>query len=75
MSTRNQPGQFDVFNKLAPEEPYFVLRANDRFAPALVALWANLAQTHGCGEAKITEAFECARAMQKWPERLKKFPD
>lgn len=40
MGTKNNPGKFDCYEKLDGDEPYFILRANDRQAPALVRAWA-----------------------------------
>jgi len=55
------------------DEPVFVLRAQDKLAPALVEAWARLASEHGCGIDKVQEALRCAAAMISWPSR--KFPD
>lgn len=59
--------------KAADDEPVFVLRAQDRLAPALVRAWANLAHRHGCSELKVAEARALAARMDAWPSR--KFPD
>ena len=42
MSTKNDPGPFDCYAKLASDEPYFLLRAKDPVAPFLVMAWASL---------------------------------
>jgi hypothetical protein len=60
-------------NKASAEEPLFVLRASDVFAPGMVELWTELAALHGCDPAKLAEARACAAAMRDWPHR--KFPD
>ena len=39
MGTKNNPGNFDCYAKLADDEPYFVLRAKDPIAPFLVGAW------------------------------------
>jgi len=39
MSTKQNPGPFDCYAKLAPDEPYFVLRAKDPIAPQLITVW------------------------------------
>ena len=74
MGTKNNPGKFDCYAKAHPDEPIFVLRANDPLAPALVRTWAHSYATN-CGEeptadqsAKILEAYQCARAMRQWRE-------
>lgn len=59
--------------KAADDEPIFVLRAQDKLAPIIVRLWADLAEAHGCAEAKVREAVSLAARMEKWPTR--KFPD
>lgn len=71
MSTKAIPGAFDCYAKLAPDEPYFVLRAKDPDAPALVELWAawRAAKPSNANNPKIPEALECAAAMRSW--RLK----
>lgn len=40
MATKNNPGAFDCYADAAPDEPIFVLRANDELASHLVELWA-----------------------------------
>lgn len=61
-------------SKAAPDEPIFVLRAQDVFAASLVREWANRAwKPDGSNSAKIAEARELADWMDKWPK--KKVPD
>lgn len=55
--------------KAAPDEPVFVLRAQDRFAPMLVELWANmltLAATEAWQDTKAEEARKLAAEMRAW---------
>lgn len=40
MGTKNNPGQFDCYAKLDPDEPYFTLRSTDETGPFLVRIWA-----------------------------------
>ena len=55
------------FNKAADDEPIFVLRANDRLAPAAVFEWARWAARDNVHEPiKITEAKMCATTMMNW---------
>lgn len=63
--------------KLQPGEPFFVLRAQDKLAPALVTLWTRLARLHGCPESKLLEAGDTAYRMESWAEQTgcSKFPD
>lgn len=59
------------------DEPVFILRAQDKFAPLLVKLWAVMV-TDATGEAteKSNEALDLARAMEAWQKaNTKKVPD
>jgi hypothetical protein len=71
MSTKKDAGPFDCYAKLFDDEPYFVLRAKDPDAPALVEEWATrrLAQGQG-GNPKIPEALQCASAMRAWRSKV-----
>ncbi|HYK54156.1 MAG TPA: hypothetical protein VEV38_11550 [Candidatus Eremiobacteraceae bacterium] len=73
MSTKNNPGRYDCLAKLAPDEPYFVLRGQDAEAADLVELWALRAKTAGCDRDKVNEAMDVADEMRRWPKR--KSPD
>jgi hypothetical protein len=68
MSTKQNPGAYDCYAKLADDEPYFVLRAKDPDAPALVEEWAARRSRRPGNEQnpKIHEALECAHAMRLW---------
>lgn len=68
--------------KAADDEPIFVLRAQDFYAPRLVrdwALWARCGGQRQDGsisdalQTKIDEALALADEMEKWPRR--KYPD
>jgi hypothetical protein len=65
--------KYDCLNKLAPGEPYFVLRGQDLLAPELVEAWAIEAELNGCPPAKIADARAIAKAMRRWSKR--KMPD
>ncbi len=39
MGTKIDPGKFDCYAKLDPDEPFFVLRAKDPIAPYLIQAW------------------------------------
>lgn len=67
------PGVDDILSETYGGEPFFTLRGQDAFAPALVTAWAVLAAAHGCPAEKVSRAFAIAKAMQKWPSR--KHPD
>jgi hypothetical protein len=73
MSTTEKPGRFDCLQKLASNEPYFVLRAQDQEAADLVELWAIRAKAAGCKLDKVNEAFAIAEEMRAWPRQ--KAPD
>jgi hypothetical protein len=66
MSTKTDPGTFDCYAKLADDEPYFVLRAKDPHAPALVELWAALREAEFGPTLKFDEAKRCAEHMRLW---------
>jgi len=57
--------QTSCLNKADPEEPIFVLRANDPLAAQAVRLWAAMA--HNVHEPeKVAEALRVAQYMQDW---------
>ncbi len=63
-------------NKAADDEPVFVLRGQDALAPILVRLWADLAELHGCPDAKTQGAKLLSMKMQVWAvEHGGKYPD
>jgi len=59
--------------KAQPDEPVFVLRAQDIHAADLVEKWAIWARASGCSNDKVQEAFTIAEDMRRWPGR--KNPD
>lgn len=65
--------KFDSLPKLAPGEPYFVLRGQDRLAPEHVESWAIEAELNGCPPEKVADARRIAEAMRRWAK--KKMPD
>ena len=61
-------------DKVADDEPIFVLRAQDKCAPQVVRYWASLATGYGNPSSdKIIEAHNVAEMMEKWTPR--KWPD
>jgi hypothetical protein len=71
MGTKNNPGEYDCYEKAKPDEPMFVLLARDEQAPDLVRTWATnrLVKEWKPGQeipGKYTEAMECADAMEAW---------
>lgn len=73
MATKAQEKIAGCFAKAAEDEPLFVLRAQDKLAPIVVKLWAELAAHHGAGLEKVHEAKRLAFEMEQWPNR--KYPD
>jgi hypothetical protein len=63
--------------KAFENEPVFVLRSQDKLAPALVGMWAELAALHGCPVAKVDEARRLAAQMRHWQKSSgrAKYPD
>jgi len=73
MGTKNNPGSYDCYANLDPDEPYFVLRAKDPMGAALVRNWADIRrQQIEMGNkppedmAQVNEARQCATAMEQW---------
>lgn len=63
---------------IPPNEPVFVLRAQDMYAPAVMASWAILVKSKPPGEnkpcselslAKSREAMNDVREFRKWQEK------
>lgn len=82
MGTRAKPGDYDCYNKLKPDEPYFVLRAKDPVAPMIVEMWAAVVERLGATgdptipgvqpDPKLEEARKVAKAMGRWLEKQPK---
>ena len=68
MGTKNNPGDYDCYQKAEADEPMFVLLARDRYAPILVMLWAELREAAGEDPDKVQEARDCADDMTAWNE-------
>lgn len=64
----------ECLKKVGEDEPIFVLRAQDRFAPIVVREWARLVENErGRGYPKAVEARLLADKMEAW--RTRKVPD
>ena len=64
------------YDKAAPNEPIFVLRAQDQYAADVVRYWAFLVAGKRSmidPPGKVGEALNCAAQMDAWP--VKKIPD
>lgn len=59
--------------KAHPDEPIFVLRAQDALAADMVDKWAIHAAAAGCGNDKVLEAKALAEQMRNW--HIRKNPD
>lgn len=77
MGTKNNPGNFDCYDKADADEPMFVLLARDPKAAKLVRTWAYsridtlLEGSKQIGDLhrdlnKVKEALACADAMDAW---------
>lgn len=66
MGTKLKPGTYDCYANAEPDEPMFVLLGRDVDAPALVELWAQRREQRGEDPAKVKEARDCAKAMQRF---------
>jgi len=75
MSTKQTPGAYDCYSKLAEDEPYFLLRAKDATAPGIVREWVRRRRNEAIVkggtitpdyERKLREAELCALEMDAW---------
>lgn len=69
----SRKSKHDCIDRLAPGEPYFILRAQDLLAPEHIESWAIEAELNGCPPAKVAEARAIAKDMRNW--RKRKMPD
>ena len=58
----------------SPDEPVFVLRAQDVIAPTVIRLWADIAELQGVDVEKVANARRIALHMDHWTGD-KKTPD
>jgi hypothetical protein len=73
MGTKKEEIESGCLAKAAEDEPLFVLRGQDKLAPALVEMWASMAELHGAPRRKVAHARALAADMRDWPTR--KLPD
>jgi hypothetical protein len=62
-----------ALGKAHPDEPVFVLRAQDTHAADLVEKWAIWASVADISQPKVREARDIAEQMRRWP--IHKNPD
>lgn len=65
-SCYHAPEEHVAMNPTPLAEPVFVLRAQDRCAPAAVRDWAHRARGLGASEAKVEGAMNVALEMEAW---------
>jgi hypothetical protein len=63
--------------KAEPDEPIFVLRAQDKFSIPLIRLWMDLALLNGCPPNKLESARRTFDEMYHWQKQTgrAKYPD
>lgn len=66
-----------ILSKIDDDEPIFILRGQDKLAPALVGLWIDFARLHGASPEKYEAALRLELAMLSWQKRTgrAKWPD
>ena len=81
MGTKNDPGEYDCYEKAEPNEPMFILLARDPLAPIAVRFWAEQhalmnppLDVRPAGEElhhrrKESEAKSCATEMERWRQK------
>jgi hypothetical protein len=66
----------DPAGKIGVDEPVFLLRAQDKFAPEVVAYWASLVLREGTSPEIAGLAMQHSRTMKDWQHvNGKKTPD
>jgi hypothetical protein len=66
----------DLEKKIPEDEPVFLLRGQDKLAPAAIACWATLALKEGADPVIIEAAMKQAEEMMKWQiKHGSKIPD
>lgn len=66
MATKAEAMKRGCLVNAAPDEPVFILRAQDLVAPAAVRAWAEYARRAGTPEAKCKAAEKVAADMDAW---------
>lgn len=74
MATKNNPGKYDCYAAAQPDEPLFILRANDELAPHIVRIWAMC--RFGAPSEEIIDQVRLARiAAKKKPFNISKMEE
>jgi hypothetical protein len=72
MGTKNNPGKYDCYAKLEPDEPYFLLRGKDPIGWLVVKVWVALRMVLADDllpteyAEKLNEAKAAAAQMKDW---------
>lgn len=74
LGSKANPSQFDVLERLAEDEPYFVIRANDPLSSALVELHAYIgAGQSGAAHNKLAEIMNMVAGKPPRPSDSPKY--
>ena len=74
VGSKANPSEFDVLDKLADDEPYFVIRANDPLSSALVELHAYIgAGQSGAAHNMLAEIMSMTAAKAPRPASSPKY--
>lgn len=74
LGSKANPSQFDCYDDLAEDEPYFVIRADDPLSDALIELHAYIgAGQAGAAHNKLAEIMELTRARPPRPSESPKY--
>lgn len=70
----NNDGKFNVsvseeHTPLAPDEPTFTFRGQDKFMPAVLGFYAELCEGEGAGGTHIGAIYDHLTATLQWQER------
>ena len=74
LGSKANPSQFDCYNDLADDEPYFVIRAHDPLSDALVELHAYIgAGQSGAAHNKLAEIMQLTASRPPRPSNSPKY--
>ncbi|GAB5458457.1 MAG: hypothetical protein Hens3KO_14870 [Henriciella sp.] len=74
VGSKANPSEFDILDKLADDEPYFVIRAHDPLSSALVELHAYIgAGQSGAAHNKLAEIMALTAARAPRPASSPKY--
>lgn len=61
----------DPEGKIPEDEPVFLLRAQDKFAPIVVEFWADLMESNGGSEEIVASVRQQIKTMVEWQKTHK----